>query len=79
MELAPFPPALVLQSSAGQVVKASSGHHPLPFWIRIVKNWRKDTRGKSTFPNLVFILTGWHTFLRQHVIVQALTLPNKPL
>lgn len=35
MELAPFP------AWAGEVVKASAGHYPQPFWISIVKNWRK--------------------------------------
>jgi hypothetical protein len=31
MELAPFPPG-------GEVVKASAGHNPQPFWISIPKN-----------------------------------------
>jgi hypothetical protein len=32
LELAPYPTMV-----AGQVVKASPGHFPLPFWISVVK------------------------------------------
>ena len=36
---------------AWQVVKASSGHYPLPFLISVLKNWYKDKGLYFKFPN----------------------------
>lgn len=43
MELAPFFFVILSLSKdiKKEVVKASAGHYPQPFWISIVKNWRK--------------------------------------
>jgi hypothetical protein len=48
LELAPF------SDFSEQVVKASSGHFPLPFLIRDVKNWCKITAAFLYF-QIIFI------------------------
>jgi hypothetical protein len=49
MELAPY------TACAVQVVKASSGHIPLPFLISDGKNWRKDREGSFYFGNFFLV------------------------
>jgi hypothetical protein len=35
---------VVILSLSKEVVKASAGHYPQPFWISVVKNWCKIRR-----------------------------------
>ena len=52
MELAPFP-----DYTSGEVVKASSGHYPLPFLISIcLKNWCKVMATSFKVPNIFLAL-----------------------
>ena len=50
MELAPSQETGVVQG----VAKASQGHDPLPFWISVVKNYRKDIIEYFISPNYFF-------------------------